>query len=123
MLGLEDIRKKRDLVDDIDWDMTPEEAITLYLEWGNNWSHGRMVKSRDDVSYYFVIDTWQDPPVVRFIRRNSDGADELAHIHMPENVRERFLESVRHNKGVWGLTGEVRDWLEKELNSPAEKFH
>ena len=22
------------------WDMTPEELVRLYLEWGNNWAKG-----------------------------------------------------------------------------------
>jgi hypothetical protein len=116
MINLEDIKKDRELVDAIDWNMTPEEAITLYLEWGNNWSHGRMVKSRDDVSHYFVINSWETPPQILFIRRSSDGADELAHIDMPDEIREDFLASVHHTKGVWGLTEEVRDWLQTELN-------
>ena len=41
MMGLEQLRQHREIVDVIDWDMTPEEAVTRYLEWGNNWSHGK----------------------------------------------------------------------------------
>jgi hypothetical protein len=41
MRALQEIRDNRNLVNDINWDMTPEEAVTLYLEWGNNWSHGK----------------------------------------------------------------------------------
>ncbi len=37
MMQLEDIRDNEDLLNAIDWDMTPEEAVRLYLEWGNNW--------------------------------------------------------------------------------------
>jgi hypothetical protein len=33
MMTLEDIRNNRALVNSIDWSMTPEEAVTLYLEW------------------------------------------------------------------------------------------
>jgi hypothetical protein len=33
MMGLEDIRKDNQLASAIDWDMTPEEAVTLYLEF------------------------------------------------------------------------------------------
>jgi len=38
MMRLEDIRDNEDLLNAIDWDMTPEEAVRLYLEWGNNWA-------------------------------------------------------------------------------------
>jgi hypothetical protein len=118
-MDLQDIREDRALVDDIDWDMTPEEAIVLYLEWGNNWSHGRMIKSRDDISHYFVLTSWEDPPRVLFIRRSTEGAEELAHIELPDPVKSRFLESIHYNKGVWGLTDDVRSWLQEHLGATA----
>lgn len=117
MMALQDIRENRDLVDAIDWDMTPEEAIVLYLEWGNNWSHGRMITSRDDVSHYFAVTSWEDPPKVLFIRRDTQGADELAQFELPEPVKSRFLASIQRHKGVWGLTDDIRDWLQDELRA------
>ena len=70
MMQLEDIRNSQDLMNAIDWDMTPEEAVRLYLEWGNNWARGNyVIRSKNDVSYYFVVNTWQEKPVIYFIRR------------------------------------------------------
>jgi len=117
MMEIQDIREDRDLVDAIDWNMTPEEAIVLYLEWGNNWSHGRMIKSRDDVSHYFAVTSWENPPKVLFIRRSTEGADELAQFDLPEPVKGRFLESIQHHKGVWGITDDIRHWLRDELRA------
>jgi len=106
-----------DLINAIDWDMTPEEAVRLYLEWGNNWARGNyVIRSKDDVTHYFVVNTWKEQPVIFFIRRNSDEAVELAEITMPEDMNERFLESVGHNKGVYAVEGEIRDWLREQLN-------
>jgi hypothetical protein len=116
MLRLHQLRHQPDLVNDVDWDMTPEEAVTLYLEWGNNWSHGRMVRSRDDVSHYFVVNTWNDPPMIYLIRRSSQGAEELASEEVPQHLRERFLRSVGHNKGVYAVDGELRAWLNIRSN-------
>ncbi|MDY6970794.1 MAG: hypothetical protein SV775_00535 [Thermodesulfobacteriota bacterium] len=115
MLGLEDIRNDLDLANKIDWDMTPEEAVTLYLEWGNNWTHGNFVRSKNDVSYYFVVNTWEDPPIIFLVKRNSDEAVELAAIPLPDKVKAGFLDSVGHNKGVFGINEEIRAWLEKEM--------
>jgi len=118
MLKIEDIKKNHHLLNAIDWDMTPEEAVTLYLEWGNNWAHGNyVIRSKNDVSYYFVVNTWEAKPVIYLIRRNSEQAVELARIEMPPNLRERFLESIGHNKGIYAIEGEVKDWLKKELIS------
>ena len=71
MLSIKDIKGDIDMINAIDWEMTPEEAVTLYLEWGNNWAHGKVVRSRDDVSHYFVINTWKEQPTIFLIRRNS----------------------------------------------------
>jgi hypothetical protein len=34
---------------------------------------------------------------------------------MPDEVGRHFLESVGHNKGVYGINDELKAWLEKEL--------
>lgn len=33
-MGLEELKKDGRLIDSIDWSMTPEEAVRLYLEMG-----------------------------------------------------------------------------------------
>ena len=112
MIGLEDIRRDWELKNLIDWDMTPEEAVTLYLEWGNNWTHGKnFVKSKKDVSYYFVVNTWDSQPRIYLIRRNSDEAVELAQFELPAE----FEKDVCELKGVYALEDDVKAWLKKEL--------
>ncbi len=116
MLQLTDIRKDFDLLNAIDWDMTPEEAVRLYLEWGNNWAGGNyVIRSANDVTHYFVVNTWKENPVIYFIRRNSEEATELAKIEMPDSLKARVLESVGHNKGVFSIEGEVKTWLRQQL--------
>lgn len=117
-MTLEDIKKNNELKNEIDWDMTPTEAVTLYLEWGNNWARGGnyVIRSKDDVSHYFTVNTWGEKPVVYLIRRNSDEAVELAEFEMPDDIKEKFLDSIGHNKGVYSIEGDVRNWLEKEIN-------
>ena len=116
MLKLDDIKKNNDLLNAIDWDMTPEEAVRLYLEWGNNWARGNyVIRSSSDISHYFVVNTWKENPVIQFIRRNSEDATELGKIEMPGDLQKRFLESVGHNKGVYSIEGEVRTWLKDQL--------
>ena len=116
MMRLEDIRENEDLLNAIDWDMTPEEAVRLYLEWGNNWAGGNyVIRSKDDVTHYFVVNTWELTPKIYLIRRNSEDAEELAEIDLPDNMKERFLESIGYNKGVYSIEGEVKNWLQKQL--------
>lgn len=116
-MTLNDIRNDKTLLNLIDWAMTPEEAVRLYLEWGNNWAHSNFViRSRDDVSYYFVVNTWEEVPMIYLIRRNSDEAVELAGIALPGEIGENFLSSIGRNKGVYALNDQLRDWLRHELN-------
>ena len=118
MMGLADLKEKRGLVDAIDWDMSPEEAVRLYLEWGNNWSQGyRMVRSKDDETYYFVLNTWESSPVVYFIRRVSDGAAELARVDLPEEMGAYIHKTYGNKKGLYAVEAELKDWLKQELGA------
>jgi hypothetical protein len=116
MMYLEDLKKKKEITYCVDWDMTPEEAVTLYLEWGNNWAHGKnLIRSKKDVSYYFVVNSWDDPVSIYLIRRNSEDAEELAQIHMPEKLKSAFLDSIGHNKGVYAMNNDIKQWLKEQL--------
>jgi len=65
MMKLEEIKNDKALLNAIDWEMTPEEAIRLYLEWGNNWAGGNyVIRSKNDVTHYFVVNTWEQSPKI-----------------------------------------------------------
>ena len=100
-MRLKDIKQNSDLLNAIDWEMTPEEAVRLYLEWGNNWARGNyVIRSKDDVTHYFVSKyVGQNAPIIYLIRRNSEEAVELAEIDMPDHIKDRFLKSMVISKG------------------------
>ena len=116
MIRLDDIKHDEELLNAIDWDMTPEEAVRLYLEWGNNWAGGNyVIRSRDDVSYYFVVYTWDEAPVIYLIRRNSEEAVEVARIDMPDELKDHFLSVNGKLKGVYPVEGKIKAWLKTQL--------
>ncbi len=118
MMQITDIQKNRALVNAIDWDMTPEEAVRLYLEWGNNWARGNyVIRSKSDVTHYFVVDTWEAKPRLFLVRRNSEDCEELAEIDLPRQMRHRFLDAVGRHRGVYAINGEIRDWLMSQLDA------
>jgi len=115
MKNLEEIKGNKELVNSIDWDMTPEEAVRLYLEWGNNWSHSNyVIKSKDDITHYFVLNTWDNKPVIYLVRRNSEEASELAEIYLPDDLVDDFL---KEKKGVYAVEGEIKEWLMEQLDA------
>ncbi len=110
------LRRFKDLV--IDWEMTPEDAVALYLEWGNNGYRGgyqHAVRGKSDHSNYFVVNTWKNPPTVTLVRRNSDGAEELMELALPEPLARDFVTSVYGHKGVYPVNPAIRTWLEQEM--------
>jgi len=118
MLELDDLKKDINLINAIDWEMTPEEAVRLYLEWGNNWARGNyVIRSKDDATCYFVVNTWEDSPTIFLVRRNSEEAVELAKFELPDDLKNRFLKENGNLKGVYSIDGEVKYWLKKQLNA------
>lgn len=116
-MNLNDLKKEQ-LINLIDWDMTPSDAVRLYLEWGNNWaSSNYVIRSKDDETHYFVVNTWEKTPVIYLIRRNSEEAVELAKFDMPDDIKNRYLKENGNLKGVYPIEGEVKTWLKKQLDS------
>ena len=101
----------------IDWNLTPEHAVTMYLEWGNNnWNaEYPPVRSKDDFSIYFVVDTWGRQPVARLVRRNSTEAVDLATLELPEDLVEVWKSEYQDLRGIFAPLPQIQDWLKKQL--------
>jgi hypothetical protein len=114
MLTLEELKRDRDLINSIDWEMTPESAVRTYLEWGNIWARGdrQVVRSKSDFTIYFVVNCWSRPYYIYLLRRNSDEAVELARFELPPEFDKPTCEL----KGVYALEGELKAWLKRELD-------
>lgn len=112
--SLEEIKKDRDLVYSIDWDMTPENAVRVYLEWGNIYARGdaSRVKSKEDHTIYFVVNCWDKPYYIYLLKRNSQEALELAKIKLPK----RFEKPICELKGIYAVEDDLKEWLKKELD-------
>jgi len=115
MLTLEELKKDRELVSSIDWDMTPDLAVRLYLEWGNIAADvgGRKVRitSKKDFSVYFVVNCWERPYYIYLLKRNSEDAVEVARFDLPK----QFEKPICQLKGMYPLEGELRQWVMNEL--------
>ncbi|MBU2487827.1 MAG: hypothetical protein KKA60_00390 [Proteobacteria bacterium] len=103
----------------IEWDLSPEEAVTLYLEWGNNNWRGAHppVRGPEDHSYYFVVDNWEDTPRAILLYRNHDRSDELWSMPLPADQARAFRAEFGSLKGVFAPTLEVRQWLQEEIGN------
>ena len=117
-MRLNDIKKDYNLINSVDWEMTPEEAIALHLEWGPLRSQS-YYNSRDNSNetVYFVINTWKKPPILTLVRRKGFDSEELGSFDLPKDVVSEFMQGIGKYKGVYAVEGKVRDWLKKELDA------
>ena len=102
---------------DIDWDLSPVDAVTLYLEWGNNNWHAPFppVRSKEDYATYFVVDTLSTPPKIRLLRRNSEKLEELAEVELPESLNADCAAEYGALRGVFEPTPAIKAWLKAAL--------
>ncbi|MEN6441925.1 MAG: DVU0772 family protein [Syntrophobacter sp.] len=118
MWGTDELKEHREILDRIDWDMTPEKAVETFLEWGTGWTRrDDFVRYVGQDALYFVIYEWEKPPQVTLIQRSMRDANELAKIPVPEEMlRKSVTEAGRKpGVGVYALSDELKQWLRSEL--------
>ncbi len=121
MMNLEELKADRKLVNQIDWDMTQEKAIEMYLEWGSGWGRGNdFVSHHGQEAIYFVLYDWDDPPQVTLIRRDMKDAVEIAKIPVPNDL---FLQAIkddgsRPGVGVHSLNLKLKEWVCESIAGP-----
>lgn len=121
MLSEKELKADRHLVNEIDWEMTPEKAIEMYLEWGTGWIRGHdFVRSADQESIYFVLYDWEeDPAVVTLVRRTVEGAEDIAKVEVPEDLFHQASDEdgYRPGVGVHPLNQPLKEWVCNSLGS------
>ncbi len=118
MWALDELKIHREIIDQIDWEMTPEKAVETYLEWGTGWTRkDDFVRYVGQEALYFVIYDWEKPAQITLIRRTMKEADEIAKIQAPpEMVRRAVAEGGRKpGVGVYAITDELKAWLKEAL--------
>lgn len=101
----------------IEWNLDPADAVTLYLEWGNNdWrAEHPPVRSKDDFAHYFVLDNWTDHPTLRLVMRNSEATEDLWVFPLPQELEGNFHKEFGALKGVFMPSDPMKDWLKERL--------
>lgn len=104
-------------LNEVNWDMIHEDAVTLYLEWGNNNYRDAMrtpVTKSGEYSIYFAVDTWEEPRVV-LMRMDNYGSTILCAKKLPPALAQELHDDIKGIKGILELPPYVKEWLIKEL--------
>lgn len=101
----------------IEWNLDPADAVTLYLEWGNNdWrAEHPPVRSKDDYAHYFVLDNWTEQPTLRLVMRNSEATEDLWVFPLPKELEDDFHREFDGLKGVFMPSDPMKQWLREKL--------
>ena len=120
MMTFTDIQQNKGLINLIDWEMTPEEAVRIYLEWSCSYTQDNYVaRCKESISHYFAVNTWGKEPMIYLIRRSAEKAMEIASFPIPASLKESFLGEVGRQKGIFALTPNLREWLQSIFVTPA----
>ena len=114
----EDANACKQWLNEVNWDMIHEDAVTMFLEWGNNNYHSAMrapVTTSGSYAIYFAVDTWEEYKVV-LMRMDNYGSTILCTKKLPPALAQELREEIGGIKGILELTPAVRAWLEKELD-------
>ncbi len=107
----------RQWLNEVNWDMIHEDAVTMYLEWGNNNFKDTLrppVTSSKEYSIYFVVDTWGEPKVV-LNKMNNYGSTALCEKTLPRDIADRYMKEIGGLRGIHELNDEVKAWVMKEM--------
>mgnify|MGYP007079015956 FL=1 len=73
------------------------------------------MRSKDDMSNYFVVDTWGREPVIRLVQRNSEHVEDLFTMAMPAELRADFEKENGGLRGISAPQGPVKEWLRHQV--------
>ncbi|MCB2184163.1 MAG: hypothetical protein KQH63_19230 [Desulfobulbaceae bacterium] len=124
MMTLNELKNNRDILNEIDWNMTPEKAVDMYLEWGAGWTRGNDFVSGNDQSIYFVLFDWETPPQVTLLKRSMKEVVELAKIPVPADLFYEACAEDGYRPGgtVHSLNDKLKKWLGTVIGGPPTDF-
>ena len=62
-----------------------------------------------------MVDSWEDTPAIRLVRRNSEGAEDLFSMPLPPALMEAWREANGDLKGVSAPPPKIKAWLKEQL--------
>ncbi|MFO8033267.1 MAG: hypothetical protein R6U22_12070 [Desulfohalobiaceae bacterium] len=92
----------------IEWDLDPADAVARHLEWGNT-GYGGHYGDAQQASFYFSVDTWQEPYLIRLQKMTKDGSQTLYEMELPQE----FYSEYAYAKATFGLSQELKMWLQE----------
>ena len=114
--GLNDIKRRPDILQKIKFDVTPQ----MVMEPRFQRQPEDLQKIKEISGYMFYIETQCQPPALMLMKiGRTDIASTVGKIEeIPPEMIQRAIDTPVHPSvyGMFAVTGEIKDWLKKELN-------
>ncbi len=112
---IRELMRNKDIERLIDWELHPYEAVTRYLEWGNNWSRGLdHARACNEEAVYFKIYATDNPARLMIVRQSHHDYEILSEVDAPQELINDSVEHFACKNRACGITDELRSWLQKE---------
>ncbi len=114
MLTWDELKREKQILDLIDWDITPAQAFESYqIKSTGSWRN----RGLEDV-YYFYLSVWQGRGRVVLVRRTFVHSEEIAEAPAPNGLVDAAMAEMDgrdYPRGQLPLNDELRQWLIAEL--------
>ena len=111
------LHEKPELYGIIDWDLTPDEAVARYMEWGNNWNRGlNHAKACSEEAAYFKIDAREDPPKLLLVKHSHHDYEIIDEVEAPVHLIRQAVGEAACEEGTCGINEVLRAWLHYEAD-------
>lgn len=114
MLTLEELKRKPEILQHIDWELNPQEAFEAYqVKSVGSWKHRHLPEV-----FHFYLDLWKGEAKVFLMRRSLKSAEDVAEIPVPSEMVASCLKQhvgKREVRGQYPIDDSIRDWIRSQL--------
>lgn len=111
MMGLEQLRHEKDILDQIDWELTPFEAVEMFDHRTGGLKSRLRLRSPKGKYYFFCVDNWQEEPRVVLKERSLKESRTIAEISAPKGLLRECVRQYGGRQGLFPLCEPLRLWL------------
>ncbi|MGQ9858998.1 MAG: DVU0772 family protein [Thermodesulfobacteriota bacterium] len=114
-MDLEELRRAKGILTEIDWELTPLEAVEMFDHRARG-GHSRL-QVRDPAKryYFFCVDNWGESPTLVLKERSIKHSKVIARLQAPEALLRECVEQNGGRKGLFPLTEALERWLRDAL--------
>ncbi|MCB2188861.1 MAG: hypothetical protein KQJ78_20775 [Deltaproteobacteria bacterium] len=114
MLTWDELKQNREIINSIDWEVTPREMFEAYqLKSPGNWKY----RSLPEVCYFY-LSSWRGENKVILMKRGYVHSEEIAEAPAPPELVAAAVAKFEGEdlpRGQLPLDEPLRTWLQKEL--------